>query len=91
MSPVASQQKHVIKANLAKCLKMVAMVTDICRSVPKRIYFLFSKLQHKVTILYSSLTSFAKCQIGMSVYHEKATKMLKTCGVGVINWPYNYR
>ena len=65
MLPVALQQKHVIKPNLAGCLKMDAMVTGICRSVPKK--DLLSKLQHKLTILYSSLTSFEKGQIGRYV------------------------
>ena len=40
MSLVAWQRKRGIKANLAGCLKIVAMVTGMCRSVPKRIDFI---------------------------------------------------
>ena len=47
---------------------MVAMVTDMCRSVPKRIFFY--KLQHKVTILKNSLTSFEKCMVSMKKLYK---------------------
>ena len=77
MSPVASQQKHVIKANLVRCLKMIAiyMVTGICRSVLKK--DLFFKLQHKVTILYSSLTSFKNVKLAETFSMKKRQKCKK--------------
>ena len=69
---------------------MVAMVTGMCRSVPKE--DLFYKLPHKEIILPNTLTSFEKCQI--NVYRirlawnsDTNSKLWHHKWDGVLNWP----
>ena len=91
MSFVAKQRKHGIKTNLARCLQMVAMVTGMCRSVPKRIYFInhnIKKLFCKTNLLF---LKNVKVTGTFSVKEKQNTKLWHQKWGRVMNWPLDYR
>ena len=74
MSPVA---KHVLKANLTRCFKLVAMATGICRSVPKRIYF----LNNNIRLLFCTATWLLLKNVKLAgTFNMKKPQESKNCG-----------